>query len=184
MRDRVRSLQLRALVAGRRIARRLGVGPGLSGSEGARTEGFADDTVLETGAARVQDPHQALKRATVFLLTLAAVALSARAIVGERGMLDAHRAAHDLAVLKQETAKWQERNAYLEKRIKALRGDPATIEAVARERLDWVRPGEITFLFPHDPAALEPGDPGPVAPGEFQPATADDLDSASSEKLP
>jgi cell division protein FtsB len=108
-------------------------------------------------------------RATLLVLTLFALALTVRAIVGERGLLDVRRSLSELSRAQAEVDKWHERNAWLEARIKALRDDPATIESMARERLDYVRPGEITFLFPADPKALAPGEPAPVAPGEFSP---------------
>lgn len=119
---------------------------------------------------RARERRQALRRATYLALTLAAAALTVRGIVGKRGLLAAHRSRTELARLDADVAKWRERNATLEGRIKALRDDPSTIESIARERLGWVRPGEFTFLFPHDPSAPDPRDPGPVAPGEFDPA--------------
>jgi cell division protein FtsB len=98
-----------------------------------------------------------------------ALALTARAIGGERGLLDARRSLAELDRAQAEVQKWRDRNSWLEARIKALKDDPATIESLARERLDYVKPGEITFLFPSDPAAPAPGEPDPAAPGEFSP---------------
>ena len=118
---------------------------------------------------RALERRQAIGRATLFVLTLVALALTVRAVVGERGLLDAHRSLAELSRVQADVERWRARNAWLEARIKALREDPATIESMARERLDYVKPGEITFLFPDDPARLEPGEPGPVAPGEFSP---------------
>ncbi len=139
----------------------------LPGDGEPSAEAATETPPAEDDRGRAQDRRQALKRATYFILILTAAALSARAVFGVRGVLDAHRSGRELARLEGEVDTWRERNAFLEKRIAALRQDPGTLEAIARERLDWVRPGEITFLFPHDPAALERGDPGPVAPGEF-----------------
>lgn len=126
--------------------------------------------------SRAEDRRQAFKRAIYLALSLAAIALSARAVLGERGLLDAHRSQAELTALQTEVETWKQRNELLEKRVKALREDPATIEGIARERLDWIRPGEITFLLPHDPAASDPGDPGPVAPGEFSPTQPGDVE--------
>jgi cell division protein FtsB len=115
------------------------------------------------------DRRAAVRRATLFVLTLVALALTARAIVGERGLLDARRSVKELSRAQAEVEKWRERNTWLEARIKALRDDPSTIESMARERLDFVTPGEITFLLPDDPRSPAPGEPTPVAPGEFSP---------------
>lgn len=136
----------------------------------ATGEGDGDE-----GQPRIRDRRQAVKHAIVLALSLAAIALTVRAILGERGLLDAHRSSGELLVLRSEVETWRSRNTYLEGRIRALRTDPATIEKIARERLGWVRPGEITFLFPHDPALVEPGDPGPVPPGEFAPTQPGDV---------
>jgi len=137
----------------------------------------------EEARSRAQDRRQALRRAACLALAVAAVALSVRAVVGKRGLLETHRARRELARLEAEVGKWKQRNASIEELIKALRDNPAAIEAIARERLGWVRPGEITFLFPHDPAALEPGDPGPIPPGEFSP-TLDDVAQDGSGDAP
>jgi cell division protein FtsB len=133
------------------------------GTTGASPAGDGDPRT------RSVERRQAIRRATFFVLTLVALALTARAIVGERGLLDAHRSLRELTRAEAEVEKWRERNAWLEARIRALRDDPATIESMARERLDYVRPGEITFLFPDDPARPAPGEPAPVTPGEFSP---------------
>ena len=153
--------------------------PGSDDRPGAR----AQDPGSPAGEARARarERRQALKRASFLGLTFLALALTARAVVGERGLLDARRSLRELDRVQGEVEKWRQRNLFLERRIKALREDPTTIESIARERLDWVRPGEITFLFPHDPATLEPGDPGPAAPGEFSPAHADELDPQSGD---
>ena len=151
---------------------------------GTAAAGGASGSSPEAPRSRAQDRRQALRRATYLALAIAAVALSVRAVVGKRGLLEAHRARRALARLEAEVGKWKERNASLEERIKALRDDPATIEAIARERLGWIRPGEITFLFPHDPAAPEPGDPAPIPPGEFSPTLGDETPDSSGDAPP
>ena len=127
-------------------------------------------------AGRVRNPERqvAIRRASYLVLTLVAIAFSIRAVIGERGILETHRSRRELARLESEVDRWERRNAFLQARVKALREDPATIEVIARERLDWVKPGEITFLFPFDASSPEPGDPGPVAPGEFSVARPED----------
>ena len=116
------------------------------------------------------DRQQAIRRASFLALGLVAAGLTVRAVIGEGGLMDAHRARVELARIHAEVEKWEQRNAVLEARIRALRTDPSAIERIARERLDWVRPGEITYLFPYDASIPDRGDPGPVAPGEFAPA--------------
>jgi cell division protein FtsB len=134
-------------------------------------------------SGRSTERGQAFKRVTFLVLFLIVLASTVRSVFGQRGMLDALRSRHERTRLEAEVARWMDRNARLEARVKALREDPIAIEALARERLGWIRPGEITFLFPYDPAALAPGDPAPVLPGEFSPTLGEEPD-ASAEQQP
>ena len=59
---------------------------------------------------------------------------------GVHAMLQARR---DARALETEVAALRAENALLEQRADALRRDPATIEAVARETLGLMKPGEI-----------------------------------------
>ena len=59
---------------------------------------------------------------------------------GLPAMLQAHR---DARTLTARIAALRAENAELRRRIDALRGDPAAIEAEARASLGLVRPGEI-----------------------------------------
>ncbi len=138
---------------------------------GAAAPAAPADQVRAAGSER----GQTIRRTAYLALSLVAAALTVRAVIGERGLLAAHRSRGELARLDAEVGKWQERNAWLQARVKALREDPGTIERIARERLDYVRPGEITFLFPYDITKPEPGEPGPAAPGEFSPTHPEDL---------
>ena len=59
---------------------------------------------------------------------------------GLRAVLQARR---DARALASQVAALRADNALLRQRADALRRDPATIEAVARETLGLVKPGEI-----------------------------------------
>jgi len=143
---------------------------GGDGDPGPGAHAAAPATVPETDPrTRGLERRAAVRRATYLALTLLALALTARAIGGERGLLDARRSVAELDRAQAEVQKWRDRNTWLEARIEALKDDPATIESLARERLDYVKPGEITFLFPTAPAAPSPGEPAAAAPGEFSP---------------
>jgi cell division protein FtsB len=68
------------------------------------------------------------------------------ALVGDGGLAgtiharrEAHRRSSDLAALKQE-------NAGLREQARRLQEDPATIEALARQDLGLIRPGEILVV--------------------------------------
>jgi cell division protein FtsB len=74
-------------------------------------------------------------------------------------LLDLHRTRRDL---KEEIADLKEKNAALTDQVHALRSDPVYIEALAREELGMVRPGDHVYrLVPRESA---PSTVPPLAP--------------------
>jgi len=74
-------------------------------------------------------------------------------------LLDLHRTRTEL---QQEISGLREKNAALADQVGALRSDPVYIEALAREQLGMVRPGERVYrLVPREPA---PSTTPPLAP--------------------
>ena len=67
---------------------------------------------------------------------------------GEHGLRAMLQARHDARDLAAQVVALRAENANLRRRAEALRRDPATIEAVARETLGMVRPGEILVTRP------------------------------------
>ena len=68
-----------------------------------------------------------------------------------------------------ELHRMQAENRHLLRRITALRAEPYPVEKMAREELDFARPGEIIYLFP---AALP------------APRVGSDLSSGEKEEQP
>jgi cell division protein FtsB len=82
-------------------------------------------------------------------LALVAVVLVVDALVGDKGLLETIRARRQYAgVASALTAKRQE-NARLRDEVRRLKEDPASVEAIAREELGLIRPGEVLFIV-HD----------------------------------
>lgn len=68
--------------------------------------------------------------------------------------IDLHRTRGEL---RREIAELQQRNTKLTEQVQALRSDPVYIEALAREQLGMVRPGEQVFrLVPSSKGASPP----------------------------
>lgn len=66
-------------------------------------------------------------------------------------LLDLHRTRREL---QQEIADLREKNEALSGQVNALRSDPVYIEALARDQLGMVRPGEQVYrLVPREPAS-------------------------------
>ena len=70
----------------------------------------------------------------------------ADAMVGERGLAQRSRARQDFAASEVALRDLQIKNAGLREQVRRLKTDRATIEAVAREELGLIRPGELLFV--------------------------------------
>ena len=77
------------------------------------------------------------------LLTFAMLLL---AVFNDKGALQVHMKAQQLATVQDEVTKIESENQQLAAEIKALRHDPTTIERLAREELKLVKPGEIVLV--------------------------------------
>lgn len=84
-----------------------------------------------------------------YALAFVTVILVVDALVGERGLLDTMRARRQYSEAAAALAQKRQENARLREEIHRLLDDPAHIEAVAREDLGLMRPGEVLFIV-HD----------------------------------
>ena len=96
------------------------------------------DTPPAPAIARRQ-PRRFWSHAVLFVACVALV----NAVVGEKGLMETLRARKAYASAAAELTRLKRENAGLRDRVRRLRTDPATIEAVARGELGLVRPGEI-----------------------------------------
>ncbi len=70
------------------------------------------------------------------------------AFTGDNGLPGLLKARRDARALTTEISALRSENARLRLRAEALRSDPATIEAVARETLGLARPDELVITRP------------------------------------
>jgi cell division protein FtsB len=91
------------------------------------------------------------RRRTRWLLIVVASMLVANALAGERGLLARLTAGRAHGALTAGIADIRRENAALRERIRRLREDPREIEAVAREELGLLRPGERLFIVKRTP---------------------------------
>lgn len=79
------------------------------------------------------------------------------ALVGERGLMETLRARQQYQDLVGSIDRLRADNARLRDEVRRLRYDPATIEALARQELGLIKPGEMLFIIkdarPAAPAA-------------------------------
>ena len=96
-----------------------------------------------------------LRLAVVFLL-----ALIVASVMGNRSLLKIYQMHRNRAALEREIDQLTATNASLAAEVRILRTDPARVEAIAREELGLVRPGELVYEFrpaSPPPAAAPPG---------------------------
>ncbi len=80
----------------------------------------------------------------VVILLLAVVAAS---VMGNRGLFRLYQMHRDKAALEREIEALAAVNAKLAEEVRAIRTDPGRIEALAREELGLVKPGELVYEF-------------------------------------
>jgi cell division protein FtsB len=87
------------------------------------------------------------RRAATLASFIALVALVVAALFGDRGMLHLIAQKQKAESLAREIEELRSLNQKLATEIAALKGDPSSIEHLAREQLGLARPGETVFLI-------------------------------------
>lgn len=83
------------------------------------------------------------------MLALVTVVLVVDALVGDKGLLETIRARRQYAAVEAALTATRQENSRMREEIRRLREDPTKIEAIAREELGLIRPGETVFIL-HD----------------------------------
>ena len=92
-------------------------------------------------------PDRPPLRPRLRLAAILILALLAASVMGNRGLLRLYQMQQTRVALEREIAQLTLSNAALEDEVRALRTDPGRIEAIAREELGLVKPGEIVYEF-------------------------------------
>jgi cell division protein FtsB len=87
------------------------------------------------------------RRGGRLLVVFAATILLANALAGDRGLTATVRARHGRIALTAEIEALRAENARLRARAQALKNDPATVEAVARQELGLLRRDEKVVVI-------------------------------------
>lgn len=83
-----------------------------------------------------------LRRAIVFVTCV----LLADALFGDRGLAQTFRARRDYEQAASTLSSLRHENAVLREQARRLQDDPSAIEAVARQELGLIRPGEVLVV--------------------------------------
>ena len=100
--------------------------------------------------ARVATPAAApakRRRTLQMLLIFVTLVLVINALVGERGLMETLRARKQHQELVASIDRLKTENARLREEARRLRTDPGTIEALARQELGLIKPGEMLFII-------------------------------------
>jgi len=97
----------------------------------------------------VAGPSPLRNRLLNYVLALVAVVLVVDALVGDKGLLETIRARRQYAEITAALAAKRQENTRLREEVRRLKEDPASVEAIAREELGLIRPGEMLFIV-HD----------------------------------
>ena len=87
------------------------------------------------------------RRAVQYLLVFVTVVLVVDGLVGDRGLLERLRARRQHQEAEESLAKLRRENNRLRTEIRGLKEDGSAIEALAREELGLIRPGELIFII-------------------------------------
>ena len=81
------------------------------------------------------------------LVGVVVILLAIFSAVGDRGVVRLYRLVRARADLAREIARLREVNGQLAEAVRALREDPSRVEAIARDELGLVRPGDVVYDF-------------------------------------
>ena len=86
-------------------------------------------------------------RSRLVLVVILLLLLVAASLVGDRGLLRLYQLHRTRAALTREIEQVSAANSTLAEEVRALRTDPGRVEAIAREELGLVKPGETVYEF-------------------------------------
>jgi len=98
-------------------------------------------------AATPAVPQAKRRRTLQMLLVFVTLVLVINALVGERGLMETLRARKQHQELVGSIERLRIENARLRDEARRLRTDPGTIEALARQELGLIKPGEMLFII-------------------------------------
>jgi len=85
--------------------------------------------------------HKAVIGAAIVVLALCAVS----AVIGSGGVVHLRRLQAQQAQVEATAFNLAQRNARMREHLQRLETDDAYLEKIARERLGWIKPGELVY---------------------------------------
>jgi cell division protein FtsB len=87
---------------------------------------------------------------------LLALVMAYHVLFGANGVISYRHKREESRELQQQIETLKQENEKIQSQIKALKDDPEAIEKEAREKLKYVRPGEVVYTLPASRATASP----------------------------
>lgn len=107
-----------------------------------RTGQVIASTQEELAAAR-----SARKRRFVFVAVVLAILIAASSVGGKKSLVKVFQMSKTRTELQQEIKRLRQVNEEIAREIQTFAHNPSQVEAIAREDLGLVKPGEIVYQF-------------------------------------
>lgn len=108
-----------------------------------------------------------LKKLLIAFLLASNLLLAYHLFFGEQGVFAYFEIKKRYGVLQEELASAERRGQALSNEIRRLKGDRGHVQDMVRNRMNYLKDGEVLYIFPDQPApgAAEKPTPGAAADG-------------------
>ncbi len=103
--------------------------------------------VIASAQEELAAARSARKRRLVFVVVVLAILIAASSVGGKKSLIKVFQMSKTRTELQQEIKRLRQVNEEITREIQALAHNPSQVEAIAREDLGLVKPGEIVYQF-------------------------------------
>lgn len=103
--------------------------------------------VIASAQEELAAARSARKRRFVFVAVVLAILIAASSVGGKKSLVKVFQMSKTRTELQQEIKRLRQVNEEIAREIQAFAHNPSQIEAIAREDLGLVKPGEIVYQF-------------------------------------
>jgi len=102
--------------------------------------------VISSSQEELSEARAARKRRLMFI-GLLAILMAILSVGGNRSLIKIYRMTKSKAELHREIGRLKQVNERLHREVRSFTSDPQRVEAIAREELGLVKPGEVVYQF-------------------------------------
>lgn len=116
--------------------------------------------VIASAQEALAAARSARKRRFVFVAVVLAILIAASSVGGKKSLVKVFQMSKTRTELQQEIKRLRQVNEEIAREIQTFAHNPSQVEAIAREDLGLVKPGEIVYQFgPPRPTTAPPSSP-------------------------